>query len=223
MTAVMWRWMPAERESGRAQASGSQFGAAARHIRNRALLARYAVGFCLLFTLVSTFSYVTFYLAAPPFELSPVMLGMIFLVYLVAAAATPAVGQWIEELGSQSTLQRAALLGMLGILLTIDAKLWVVATGLAIECTGLFIAQAAVIRSLGQCTKQDRALAVGLYASFYYLGGSIGATVPAYAWDLGGWRACVYLVLLAQVVILGIARYLWLVDAEVIESCSGLT
>jgi predicted MFS family arabinose efflux permease len=103
MTAAMWRWMPAERESGRAQALGSQFGAAARHLRNRPLLARYGVGFCVLFTLVSTFSYVTFYLAAPPFELSPVMLGMIFLVYLVGAAVTPAVGPWIDELGSQST------------------------------------------------------------------------------------------------------------------------
>jgi hypothetical protein len=40
--------------------------------------------------------------------------------------------------------------------------------------TRVFIAQAAVSRSLGQCTKQDRALAVGLYASFYYLGGKHG-------------------------------------------------
>jgi predicted MFS family arabinose efflux permease len=170
MTAAMWCWMPTERESGRSQALGSQFGAAARHLRNRALLARYAVGFCVLFTLVSTFSYVTFYLAAPPFELSPVMLGMIFLVYLVGAAVTPVVGRWIDERGSQSTLQRAALLGMLGILLSIDAKLWAVVTGLAIVSTGVFIAQAAVTRSLGQCTKQDQPLAVGLYASFYYLG-----------------------------------------------------
>lgn len=222
MTAAIWRWMPSEREFTRAQAAGSQFGGAARHIRNRALLARYAVGFCLLFTIVGTLNYVTFYLAAPPFELSPVMLSMIFLVYLVAAAATPTVGRWIDELGSQTTLQRAALLGMLGILLTLDAKLWAVATGLAIECTGLFIAQAAVIRSLGQCTNQDRALAVGLYGSFYYLGGSMGATVPAYAWNLGGWHACVYLVLLAQVVILGIARYFWLVGADAIESCSAV-
>jgi len=41
------------------------------HLRNPPLAATYAVGFCVLFTLIATFTYVNFYLAAPPFRLAP--------------------------------------------------------------------------------------------------------------------------------------------------------
>src|SRR2546423_793129 len=37
--------------------------------RNRQLVATYAIGSCVLFTQVATFTYVTFHLAAPPFSL----------------------------------------------------------------------------------------------------------------------------------------------------------
>ena len=80
---------------------------------------------------------------------------------------------------------------MLGVAVTLEPKLWAVAAGLAICCTGVFIAQTAVNSSLGACARNHRALAVGLYASFYYLGGSAGASVPAWAWNAGGWKACV--------------------------------
>jgi hypothetical protein len=78
----------------------------------------------------------------------------------------------------------------------------------------VFIAQAAISRSIGQCARENRALAVGLYATFYYLGGSVGATLPAYAWGLGGWPACVAVVLLAQGATFGIARWFWSVPAK---------
>ena len=67
--------------------------------RNRQLIATYAVGFCILFTQVAMFTYVTFHLAAPPFSLSTVALGWLFVVYLVGAVVTPFGGRWIDRYG----------------------------------------------------------------------------------------------------------------------------
>ena len=46
--------------------------------RNRRLVATCAVGFCILFTQVAMFTYVTFHVAAPPYSLSTVALGWLF-------------------------------------------------------------------------------------------------------------------------------------------------
>ena len=220
MTAAIWRWLPAETTVKQAGPSTGLAAAAWDHLRNGALLARYAIGFCVLFSLVGTFTYVTFYLAAPPFLLSPALLGLIFVVYLVGAAATPLAGRWLDRFGSRRTLMGAAAVGMLGVLLTTVPHLGAVAAGLAICCTGVFVAQAAISSSIGRCANEHRALAVGLYATFYYVGGSAGATLPAWAWSVGGWPACVALVMLAQAATFGIARWFWSVPA--VETREGL-
>ena len=178
------------------------------------VLARYGVGFCVLFSQVATFTYVTFYLAAPPFNLRPALLGLVFVVYLIGAAATPMAGWWVDRVGPRATLKLAAMLGMMGVLLTTEARIWAVAAGLSIECSAVFIAQSAISRSLGQCATEYRGVAVGLYATSYYLGGSVGATLPAYAWALGRWPGCVAVILLAQCATFGIAQWLWAVPQE---------
>src|SRR5947207_1439097 len=52
-----------------------------RHFRNPRLVATYAIGFGVLFTFIASFTYVNFYLAAPPFQLSSTALGLLFVVY----------------------------------------------------------------------------------------------------------------------------------------------
>jgi MFS family permease len=79
----------------------------AAHLANPRLLATYAVGFGVLFTLIATFTYVNFYLAAPPFGLGTTALGLLFTVYLVGAAITPVGGRAIDRLGHRWTLLAA--------------------------------------------------------------------------------------------------------------------
>ena len=38
---------------------------------------------------------------------------------------------------------------------------------------------------------QGRTSALGLYAMIYYIGGSMGAWLPSFVWDRGGWPATV--------------------------------
>jgi sugar phosphate permease len=90
-------------------------------------------------------------------------------------------------------------LGVVGSLLTLVHALAAVVVGLALVCSGVFIAQAAANGYIGVAAKSDRGLAVGMYATCYYIGGSLGGVLPAVFWNTGGWTASVALVIVVQV------------------------
>jgi MFS family permease len=152
---------------------------------------------------------VNFYLAAPPFRLSTAALGWLFVVYLVGAAITPFAGRLIDRMGHRYALTAAFLGGAAGICLTLVRSLPVVMAGLALCCTGVFVAQAAASSYIGAAASEARAAAVGLYVMFYYSGGSIGATVAGPLWSRGGWPACVALIACAQALTIALALRFW--------------
>jgi len=197
----------------RRRASASQEGGllvpAWQHLRNRRLLAVYMAGFCVLFTLVGMFTYVGFHLSAPPFSLGPSKLGSIFFVYLVGAVMTPLFGRYIDRYGHRSGIVAGSALSIAGALITLGGSLWMVLAGLAICCTGVFTAQTAASSFIGVAARQNRALAVGLYVTFYYIGGSAGSTLPGWLWRAAGWPGCVGLVIFMQAMLMLIARYGW--------------
>jgi predicted MFS family arabinose efflux permease len=207
-TVALFAWLPRERNFARTHPR-APWRAAVGHLRNPQLLATYAVGFCVLFSLVATFTYATFYLAGPPFHLGSAALGSIFFVYLIGAVITPAAGRFIDRYGHRAALSAAVAGGAGGVLLTLIPRLPVVAAGLAICCTGVFIAQASASSYIGQAAQGDRALAVGLYVTFYYAGGSAGGAIPGFLWQAGGWPACVALIAAVQFFTVGLALRLW--------------
>jgi MFS transporter, YNFM family, putative membrane transport protein len=162
-----------------------------------------------LFSLIAMFTYVTFQLAEPPFSLGPGWLGSVFVVYLVGAALTPVAGRYIDTQGHRKMLIYAAAFGAAGALLSLGPHLWMVLAGLAICCSGVFISQASATSFVGMAARQNRALALGLYVSFYYAGGSLGGIAPGWLWQRFGWAGCVGLVVCVQMVIAGLAWTSW--------------
>lgn len=180
-----------------------------RLLRNRQLAATDAVGFCVLFTQVAIFTYVTFHLSDAPYRLSPAALGWLFAVYLVGAAVTPLAGRWIDAYGHRVGLASGVGIGVLGALLTLAPWLGAIVGGLALVATGVFISQATASSYIGSVTREDRGLAVGLYSACYYAGGSLGGALPAAFWTAGGWTACVTLVIAVQLTTVGLALRFW--------------
>jgi MFS transporter, YNFM family, putative membrane transport protein len=211
VTFVLLLWLPKERSVAATvhERRLSQWGSIVRHFQNRQLVTTYAIGFCVLFTQVAMFTYVTFHLAAPPYLLSTAALGWLFVVYLIGAVATPLAGRWIEVYGHRIGLGAAMAVGGGGALLTLVPWLPAVVAGLTLSATGVFIAQATTSSYIGAVTTEDRGLAVGLYSTFYYAGGSVGAALPAALWRFGGWAACVALVIAVQSVGVAIALTQW--------------
>ena len=225
--SLNWRWMfvifgvvnlaiavllamglPSERAGVHPHHSGF-LRAAGAHLRNRRLLATYVCGFCVLFTMVALFTYVTFHLAAPPYRLGPRWLGSIFCVYLVGAVVTPWAGRGIDRIGHRKAVLGAAAMGVTGALITLAPGLGLILVGLTFCSCGVFIAQSAAVSYIGTVAEHSRALAVGLYVSFYYAGGSFGSSAPAWFWDAYGWSGCVGLIVFVQAALAGIAWFGW--------------
>jgi predicted MFS family arabinose efflux permease len=207
VAVAIWLWLPAERrpEATERRPQGSILA----HLRNPQLVPTFAVGFCVLCAQVAMFTYVPFQLAAPPFSLSTFALGWLFSVYLVGAIVTPLAGHWIDRYGARTGLTLAVVLGVSGALLTALPSLAVVIVGLSVFATAVFIAQSSATSHVGANAEHDRALAIGLYSTFYYLGGSTGAALPALAWNRAGWLGCVALVVVVQLTTLAIALATW--------------
>ncbi len=180
-----------------------------RHLRNRQLLATYAAGLCVLFTLVATFTYINFYLAAPPFNLGTVALGLLFIAYPISAVMTAILGRFIDRFGHRLAMIAAFSAGIAGILLTLSHSLAIIVAGLSLCCTGVFLAQSAAQSYVGVVATHGRAAAVGLYVSAYYLGGTLGAAIPGGLWKTGGWTACVALIVFVQLITIAVAALFW--------------
>jgi predicted MFS family arabinose efflux permease len=198
-----------ERRRAKVPSEGGLLRQALQHLRNRRLLSVYMAGFCVLFTLVGMFTYVSFYLSAPPFSLGPSKLGSIFFVYLVGAVLTPLFGRYIDRYGHRRGIVAGSALSIAGALITLGGSLWMVLAGLAVCCTGVFTAQTAASSFIGVAAQTNRALAVGLYVTFYYIGGSVGSTAPGWIWHAAGWTGCVGLVIFMQAMLMLIARFGW--------------
>jgi MFS transporter, YNFM family, putative membrane transport protein len=180
------------------------------HLRSPRLVATYAVGFSILFSLVATFTYVNFYLGEPPFSLGPGLLSSIFVVYLVGIFITPVAGKWIDRYGSRLTLAAALAASVVIMPLTMTKNLALVAVGLAACSSAVFVCQSASTSYLQHAAPlATRSSAAGLYVAFYYLGGSVGGELPGLLWRWGGWPGCVALVIGAQLATIAVAWRFW--------------
>ena len=148
----------------------------------------------MLFTLVSVFSFITFYLAAAPFHLSTSEISYLFAVYLIGLAATLAAGTILARIGLRHGMVAACILCLTGITLTLIHSLTIVAVGLAVCSSGVFIAQTCANSFLRDAAPAgSRVSAAGLYICSYYIGGTVGGVLPGLAWRHAGWPGCVAL------------------------------
>jgi len=207
--AALAVWLPREGAAAHRVRVGRPGASVLRLLRNRQLFATNVVGFCVLFSQVAIFTYVTFHLEAAPYGLGTAALGWLFIVYLFGAAVTPIAGRWVDLYGHRAGLSVGMGIGSLGAALTLSSPLPLIIVGLALVGSGVFIAQATASSYIGVVTREDRGLAVGLYSSAYYLGGTLGGSLPSLFWEDGGWTACVILVIGVQAATLGTALGFW--------------
>jgi MFS transporter, YNFM family, putative membrane transport protein len=206
---IVWKGLPPSRQAIAPRPMRHTLGEMGRHFRNAQLLAAFAVGAGILMVLVATFTYITYPLAARPYNLGPAALGSLFLVYLLGCVVTPIGGRYIDRYGHRNALRVAISAMAAGLALTLVPSLPVVIAGLAICSSGAFVCQSAAASYMGLAAGKARASASGLYASFYYLGGAAGAFVPGLFWKLGGWPATVGFLAAILLVTSAIATFAW--------------
>jgi predicted MFS family arabinose efflux permease len=179
------------------------------HLRDRRLLATYAIGFGVLFNFIATFTYVSFHLAAPPYLFSPTLLGALFCTYLVSSVAVPWVGRGIALFGRRPFVLGIIAWWVVGALLMLAPPVAVILAGLTLCAVCGMLCQTVSTGYVTMTAAAGRSSAVGLYASIYYIGGSAGAFLTGLAWTTAGWAGCVALIVAVQVIMAAIVAVAW--------------
>jgi len=179
------------------------------HLSNKRLLGTYAVGFGVLFSLVSVFTFINFRLAEAPYHLGPAALGSIFVVYLGGVMASPVAGRLGAKMNRRLLMAGCTGLILAGLALTLASPLWVICLGLLLVCFGVFPQQTLATGFIGVAARGAKSTAVGLYVTSYYIGGSFGGIIPAAAWHSAGWPGCAAITALVQLGMLGFAWKSW--------------
>lgn len=178
--------------------------------RRRRLVATFAVGFNVLFSLVGVFTWINFHLSAAPYNLSTTALSSIFFVYLFSLVVTPTAGYLISRVGLRTGVVSAIMVSMTGLLLTLAPSLVVIILGLILLSSGFFVAQTAAQSHLRIAAPAEaRVTAAGLYLTCYYMGGTAAGVLPGLCWNFGGWPACVAFIFAIQTAGLIIAYWGW--------------
>ncbi len=167
------------------------FNAMRAHLSNPALRAAFAIGFCILFAFIGTFTFVNFVLVRPPLMLNRMQLGLVYFVFAPSIVTTLLAGSVTGRVGPRLAIVAALAVAGLGLPLLLTQRLPLVLTGMVLVAIGTFFAQAVATGFVGQAAQQNRGIASGVYLACYFLGGLVGTAVLGRLFDSLGWSACV--------------------------------
>ncbi len=191
---LFWRYLPPSRRFVANPDMHASLKGMGQHFRNRHLIGAFTIAFCIFFTYTGSFTYMTFYLSLPPFNLNTFQISLVFLVY-VSGIASPIAGALSLHYGRQRMIHVGLITAAFGLLVSLWGSLSTSVAGLFLLCLGLFITQPAASALVGDKARGNYGSASSLYLFFYYLGGSVGAATPGPIWDIWGWSGVVALCL----------------------------
>ena len=174
-----------------ARRAASPFALWAEHLRNPALVAGFAIGFCILFAFIGTYTYVNFVLVKEPFALGMQSLGFVYFVFLPSIVTTPLAGRAVARFGARPTLWAGLAVAGVALPLMLLENIPAMMAGLVLLGVGTFLAQATATGFVSRAATTDRGSASGLYLASYFLGGLGGAFVCGQAYMMLGWPGTV--------------------------------
>ncbi len=179
------------RPAAATEAGPTVLGALALHLSNPGLRAAFAIGFCILFAFIGTFTYVNFVLVRPPLGLGMMSLGLVYFVFLPSIFTTLGAGAAVAWAGTRGAFLAAIGIALSGLPLLLAPAVLPVIVGLGLVAVGTFLAQAITTGFVGRAATADRGAASGIYLASYFLGGLLGTAVLGLLFDRFGWSACV--------------------------------
>lgn len=143
--------------------------------QRKAFLIEYLLGFCVLFSQTSIWTYLPVRLARAPFMLDDRYLALMALVFLLGAVSAS-----LTIRVTRNDLSKFAILlffgcAIVGALMTGTFNLYAIAGGLAVFTVGSFALQAMLSRRLTARAGASTPRIFAVYMSIYYMGGSAGS------------------------------------------------
>jgi YNFM family putative membrane transporter len=120
----------------------SPYAATLAHWHSPQLRAAFAIGFCILFAFIGTFTFVNFVLVRPPLALGMMDLGFVYLVFAPSVVTTLFAGKAVTQFGTRPSIWAALTVAAIGLPLMLSSHLALVLAGMALVGVGTFFAQA---------------------------------------------------------------------------------
>jgi YNFM family putative membrane transporter len=150
----------------------------------------YASIFCLFFVFAALMNFL-------PFELKRINptsretgVGLLYLGYGMGLLVSLNTRRIIRYLGREvDAIAAGILVFALGTLSFMVEKYLVMFLGMFVFCAGLFTAHSLLSGLVNKLAQDNKAIANGLYISFYYTGGTLGSVLPGAVFQRYGWQA----------------------------------
>lgn len=169
-------------------------------VRRADLLRLFLVAFASFFVFSSVFTFLPFYLAAPPLSVPVQWITALYLSYVLGIAAGPLAGRVSHRWGSGVAMAGGTLLLATGLVLSLATSVRAISLALAVVCTGYFSVHASAVGAVNQSLETGRGRANALYVLFYYIGGWGGITASGLAFENQGWPGVVILCLVVLLI-----------------------
>jgi len=185
--AALSRALPSEAESRGGRGRLVEPGGLAQHFGNRRLVGSFVIGASVFFAFIGVFTYLPYYLTAPPFSLSTALVSSVYLVYLAGVGTSLSTGRLAGRFGGLAVMAAGLAVAIGGVLGTLVAALPAILLSLVVLCVGMFTVQSTAPAFVNANARGAKGAAGALYVSFYYVGASLGSYLPGFAWQQWGW------------------------------------
>ncbi len=137
---------------------------------------------------INQYSYITFRLAAEPYQLAASGLGLIFLTYLGGTFGSTMSGRLARRFSPATCMMAGVIILMMGTAVTLSESLVLIIVGLTINAFGFFLAHSLASSWVGRYAQGARGSASALY--LVLRGGESGRFLSLSGRQPAGVRGC---------------------------------
>jgi YNFM family putative membrane transporter len=159
-------------------------------LSQRSFLWLYLTIFCLFFAFAAMMNLLPFELKQIRPDIGETSIGLLYLGYSMGILVSLNSKRIIAFFGGEVNAIRGGIFVLAGgTLLFFMENYTVMFLSMFVFCAGLFTAHSLLSGFLSTIAKTNKAIANGLYISFYYTGGTLGSLLPGAIYEAWGWHA----------------------------------
>ena len=156
----------------------------------------YASIFCLFFVFAALLNFLPFELKQLNPDFGETGIGLLYLGYSMGIVVSLNSRKIINIFGNVvDAIGAGIIVFIVGTVTFFIENHIVMFFGIFVFCSGLFTAHSLLSGLVNKLANNNKAIANGLYISFYYTGGTLGSVLPGAVFQHFGWRAFLVLLL----------------------------
>ncbi|MBW2659945.1 MAG: MFS transporter [Deltaproteobacteria bacterium] len=158
-------------------------------LQSREFFFLYSAIFCLFFVFAALMNFLPFQLKQMNPGSGEAGIGLLYLGYSMGIFVSLNSRTIIRFFGNEpDAIGVGIVIFGLGTLIFMVEQYGVMFIGMFVFCTGLFMAHSLLSGLANKLAEENKAMANGLYISFYYTGGTLGSVLPGVVFVHFGWK-----------------------------------